>query len=152
MKTIKRQLSILILLASAAFSAIVMAGIATSTPAVSGYDVVSYHQDSGPVRGDGSFVSQHDGETYLFASKENKATFDADPGKYVPAYGGFCAYGASVGKKFHTDPLAWHIEDGRLYLNLNAKVQKIWLKDVPGFIAKADKNWVDIKDVPASEL
>ncbi len=152
MKTIKQQLAVLILIAGSVFSILAMASIATATPAVSGYDVVSYHQDSGPVRGDGSFVSEHDGETYLFASKENKATFDADPEKYTPAYGGFCAYGASVGKKFHTDPLAWHIEDGKLYLNLNAKVQKIWLKDVPGFIVKADKNWEDIKDVPAAQL
>ncbi len=152
MKTIKRQLSILVLLASAFFSAVVMAGITTATPAVSGYDVVSYHQDSGPIRGDGSFVSEHDGETYLFASKENKAVFDADPEKYVPAYGGFCAYGVSVGKKFHTDPLAWKIEDGKLYLNLNKKVQNIWLKDVPGYIAKADTHWTDIEDVPAAEL
>ena len=152
MKTIKQQLAALILIAGSIFSMMAMAGVATSTLAVSGYDVVSYHQDSGPVRGDGSFVSEHAGDTYLFASKENKATFDADPEKYVPAYGGFCAYGVSVGKKFHTDPLAWKVEDGKLYLNLNKKVQEIWLKDVTGFIAKADKNWPGIEGTPAADL
>ena len=152
MKTIKQQLAALILVAGSIFSIMAMAGITTATPAVSGYDVVSYHLDSGPTRGDGSFISEYEGETYLFASKDNKATFDAEPAKYAPAYGGFCAYGVSVGKKFHVDPLAWKIQDGQLYLNLNKKVQKIWLKDVPGNIVKADKNWTDIEDVPAAKL
>ena len=152
MKTIKQQLAILILLAGSIFSFMATAGVSTATPAVSGYDVVSYHQEGGPTRGDGSFVSEYDGETYLFASQENQATFDADPEKYVPAYGGFCAYGVSVGKKFHTDPLAWKVEDGKLYLNLNKKVQTIWLKDVPGNISKADANWTDIAEIPAAQL
>ena len=152
MKTIKQNLAILILLTGSIFSVLAMAGITTAAPAVSGYDVVSYHQDSGPTRGDGSFVSDYDGETYLFASQENKATFDSDPEKYVPAYGGYCAYGVSVGKKFHTDPLAWKVVDGSLYLNLNKKVQDLWIKDVPGNIVKADNNWSDIANVPAAEL
>ena len=152
MKTIKQQLAVLILLTGTVFSLLAMAGVTTATPAVSGYDVVSYHQDGGPTRGDGSFVSDYDGETYLFASQENQASFDADPEKYVPAYGGYCAYGVSVGKKFHTDPLAWKVVDGELYLNLSKKVQDIWLKDVPGNIVKADKNWTDIVEVPAAQL
>ena len=152
MKTIKQQLALLVLIAGSIFSFMAMAGVTTATPAVSGYDVVSYHQDSGPTRGDGSFVSDYEGETYLFASEENKAAFDTDPEKYVPAYGGYCAYGVSVGKKFHTDPLAWRVEDGKLYLNLNKKVQTLWLKDVPGNIVKADNHWNDIEEVPAAQL
>ena len=152
MNIIKQPLAILILLTVSVFSLLATAGVAISTPAVSGYDVVSYHSDGGPVRGDGSFVSEYDGATYLFASQENQETFNANPEKYAPAYGGFCAYGVSVGKKFHTDPLAWRVEEGKLYLNLNEKVQTLWLKDVPGNITKADGKWTDIEEVPAAQL
>ena len=117
-----------------------------STPAVQGYDVVSYQQGSNPVRGSGHFTAVHDGETYLFASKENLATFKQDPERYVPAYGGFCAFGVSVGKKFVGDPEVWKVVDNRLYLNLDKKIQGDWEKDVPGRIKSADKQWLKIKD------
>jgi len=122
------------------------------TVGVAGYDLVSYHSNPKPLRGNGHNVSVHDGVTYLFSSAENKATFDADPAKFLPAYGGYCAFGVSVGKKFFGDPEVWRIVDDRLYLNLDAKVQDIWLTDVPGKIATADELWVQIEDTPASEL
>ena len=71
--------------------------------------------------------------------------FKANPAKYVPAYGGYCAFGVSVGAKFDGDPRYWKIVDGKLYLNLNEKIQKMWLKDVPGNINKAEKSWTKIK-------
>lgn len=120
--------------------------------AVSGYDVVSYHTKSGPTPGSGWHVSEYDGAAYIFASKENKKTFDKNPEKYVPAYGGYCAYGVAIGKKFFVDPLAWHIEDGKLYLNLDDEIQAKWLKDVPGYIKEADTNWLEIADKLPSEL
>lgn len=123
-----------------------------ATVAVSGFDVVSYHTEQEPVRGRGWFVSEHDGETYLFASEKNKERFDNNPEQYVPAYGGYCAYGVAVGKKFYTDPQAWRIVDGKLYLNLDADIQNKWLKDIPGYIKKADANWPKIKDKAPSEL
>lgn len=126
--------------------------IEQATVAVSGYDVVSYHSEQGPLRGSGYFVSEHDGETYLFVDKQNKERFDNNPEKYLPVYGGYCAYGVSVGKKFYSDPLAWRIVDGKLYLNLDAGIQKTWLKDIPGHIKKADANWPRIKNKAPSEL
>jgi hypothetical protein len=78
--------------------------------------------------------------------------FEAKPEKYMPAYGGYCAYGVAVGKKFVVDPEAWKIVDGNLYLNLDRDIQKKWLKDVPGYIKKAEANWPKIKDKPASDL
>lgn len=123
-----------------------------STVGVAGYDLVSYHTSPKPLRGNGHNVSTHDGVTYLFSSADNKATFDADPAKYVPAYGGYCAFGVSVGKKFVADPEVWRVVDDRLYLNLDAKIQDLWLEDVPGKIATADSLWEEIKDTPASEL
>ncbi len=123
-----------------------------ATVAVSGYDVVSYHTEKRPLRGNGHFVSEHDGVTYLFVNEQNKAHFDSNPEKYVPAYGGFCAFAVSVGKKFYTDPEVWRIVDGTLYLNLDARIQEKWLKDVPGRIRTADTNWPNIKDKAPSEL
>lgn len=123
-----------------------------STTGVLGYDLVSYHTDGKPVRGSGDHLAVVDGVTYLFASEENKKAFEKDPNKYLPAYGGYCAYGVSVGKKFVGDPEVWKIVDGTLYLNLNSDIQTIWFEDIPGNIVKADQNWDNIKDKSPSEL
>ncbi len=117
-----------------------------SSPAVQGYDVVSYQTGKRPVRGNGNFVAIHDGATYQFASADNRRTFEKNPEKYIPAYGGYCAFGASVGKKFIGDPEVWRIVEGKLYLNLDTSIQSEWLKDVPGRIRSADANWRNIKD------
>ncbi len=123
-----------------------VADVTASTPAVQGYDLVSYHTAKRPLRGNGHFVAEHEGVTYLFVDAENLAAFQKDPERYVPAYGGWCAFGVSVGKKFVGDPEVWRVVDGRLYLNLDANIQDDWLKDVPGRIRKADANWPQIRD------
>ena len=123
-----------------------------STPAVSGYDVVSYQVEKRPVRGNGHFVAVHDGATYIFSSQDNLDRFNADPERYVPAYGGYCAFGVSVGKKFIGDPEVWRVVDGRLYLNLDANIQDDWLKDVPGRIATAEKQWRKIANADPASL
>jgi len=122
-----------------------------SAPAVQGYDVVSYQTGKRPVRGNGNFIASHKGATYLFSSQANVEKFEANPNKFVPAYGGYCAFGASVGKKFIGDPEVWRIVDGTLYLNLDTGIQSEWLKDVPGRIKTADSMWKKIKNkAPAS--
>ena len=123
-----------------------------STPAVQGYDVVSYQNAKRPVRGNGHFTSNYKGATYQFSSEANLKTFERNPEKYVPAYGGFCAFGASVGKKFIGDPEVWRVVDGTLYLNLDNNIQAEWLKDVPGRIKAADNNWKTIKDKSPASL
>lgn len=123
-----------------------------STPGISGYDLVAYFTDGKPMRGSGYQVSVFEGVTYAFANEEHKEMFEANPEKYVPAYGGYCAYGVAVGKKFVTDPEVWRIVDGTLYLNLDRGIQRTWEKDVPGYIKKADVNWSEIKDKAASDL
>ncbi|KTC80292.1 hypothetical protein Lche_2312 [Legionella cherrii] len=115
-----------------------------------GYDLVSYQQKSGPVRGSGNHVVMYHGIAYIFATQENKKAFAANPEKYLPAYGGYCAYGVASGHKVISDPLAWKIVDGKLYLNLNKQIQAIWVKDIPGNIKKADEQWSQIKDKDAS--
>lgn len=120
--------------------------------AVHGYDVVAYHTDGKPVRGDAQFATVHKEATYRFTSKANLDAFKADPAKYEPAYGGYCAYGVSVGAKFDGDPSFWKIVDGKLYLNLDNNIQRTWLKDVPGAIKKAEANWPGLKDKLPSQI
>lgn len=120
--------------------------------AIHGYDPVAYFVSATAVKGEAAHAVTHDGATYHFASAANADTFRADPAKYAPAYGGYCAMGTAMGRKFDVDPTAWRIVDGTLYLNLNADVQNAWIKDIPGNIAQADENWPQIKDVPVDRL
>lgn len=120
--------------------------------AIKGYDPVAYFTIGAPTQGQAKFTASHSGATYHFSSAENRTAFLADPEKYVPAYGGFCAYAASLSKKADVDPTAWRIVEGKLYLNYNHNVQTRWLEDVPGNVTKATKSWPVIKDKAPSEL
>ncbi len=147
---LKTQLVTLVALFGLAGNALA-ADYTHSTPAVQGYDVVSYQTGKRPIRGNGNFVAVYDGATYQFSSTDNQKAFEKDPEKYVPAYGGYCAFGTSVSKKFIGDPEVWRIVDGKLYLNLDTRIQAEWVKDVPGRIKTADANWRNIKNKnPAS--
>ena len=121
-------------------------------PAVGGYDVVAYFTESKAVRGSGFHTATFDGQSYLFSSKENKAKFESNPGQYLPQFGGWCAYGVSVGKKFHVDPTLFEIVSGKLYLNLDGEIQKKWAEDKPSNIKTAHKNWEDIKGKDLGKL
>lgn len=153
MKHIKSLFALLIVTSLSLASISVNAASNTnSVTGVNGYDLVSYHNAKKPLRGNGNYLAVHDGVTYLFANADNQKTFEANPAKYVPAYGGYCAFGASVGKKFVGDPEVWRVVDGRLYLNLDTGIQTEWLKDVPGRIETANANWPKIKNKAPSEL
>ncbi|NNF24928.1 MAG: YHS domain protein, partial [Rhodobacteraceae bacterium] len=76
----------------------------------------------------------------------SKALFDADPAAFAPQYGGYCAYAVSKGATATTDPDAWTVHDGRLYLNFSTTVRSIWQEDIPGNIARADANWPGVLD------
>ncbi|GJL64852.1 MAG: hypothetical protein NPIRA04_35060 [Nitrospirales bacterium] len=123
-----------------------------STPGISGYDPVAYFTEGKPMKGSGYHVVDYHGVTYVFANEDHKEMFEANPDKYVPAYGGYCAYGVAVGKKFVSDPEAWKIVEGRLYLNLDRDIQNKWLKDIPGYIEQSEENWKDIKGKAPSAL
>jgi YHS domain-containing protein len=112
--------------------------------AIKGYDPVAYFTDGGPVKGKKEFQYEWRGAKWQFASAGHRDLFKADPGKYAPQYGGYCAYAVSQGKTADIDPDAWDIVNGKLYLNLSKDVQKIWSKDIPGYIKKADRNWPHI--------
>jgi YHS domain-containing protein len=117
----------------------------TDKGAINGFDPVAYFTESKPVAGtkENSFVWK--GETWYFASTKNLETFKANPEKYVPQFGGYCAYGVADGHKAKTDPQAWTVLDGKLYLNYNKDVQQLWKKDQKNFIIKANQNWPEVK-------
>ena len=127
-------------------------GTESSAPVMGGYDPVSYFKMGKPMRGSGYHTATYNGGTYLFANKENKEKFMANPEKYAPQFGGYCAYGVSVGKKFYSDPNIWKIVDGKLYLNLDKNIQKKWNEDISGHITKADSNWMKIEHKAPAEL
>jgi YHS domain-containing protein len=114
--------------------------------ALKGYDPVSYFSSGGPVQGKSDLAEKHDGATYWFASAGNRDAFKANPSKYAPAYGGFCAMGVVMEKKLDVDPQLWRIVNGKLYLNVHKEAQTRWLEDVSGNIGRADRIWPRIKD------
>ena len=114
--------------------------------AIDGYDPVAYFEQGEPVEGSRSHTHEWQGATWRFANAENRDRFAAEPEKYAPQYGGYCAWAVSQGKTAGIDPDAWKIVDGKLYLNYNAKIQKRWEGDIPGNIAAADSNWPTLLD------
>jgi YHS domain-containing protein len=106
--------------------------------AINGYDTVAYFTEGKPVKGQDSFVHSWKGATWKFASQANLDRFKADPEQYAPQYGGYCAYGVAKGNLVKVEPEQFTVLDGKLYLNFDADVQKLWLKDPQGFNKTAD--------------
>lgn len=120
--------------------------------AVHGADPVALLNDSKVVDGSAQHALTHDGASYYFASAENLEAFKANPAKYTPQHGGFCSYGVSVGKKFDGDPDKFVVHEGKLFLFLNEKTRELFLEDVAGVKATADKNWTQIEHKSVEEL
>lgn len=115
---------------------------AGDTLALSGYDAVSYFGEGGPVEGSADFTVLYQGYEYRFANAENAAAFQAEPAKYAPQYGGYCAWAIGANDALAPgDPQVYRIVDGKLYLNFSKAVAEKWQKDIPGFIAKGDVNY-----------
>lgn len=112
-----------------------------SSLAMGGYDAVSYFTTGKPLQGDARFELSYKGATWRFVSQQNAEAFRANPAAYAPQYGGYCAWAVSQGYTASGDPLVWNIVNGRLYLNYNKSVQANWSTDIPGHIARADRNW-----------
>ena len=153
MKTLFQKLAIV----SALFASLsVWGGVETSTDAndviLAGHDAVAYFTQGKPTAGSEKFTAQHDGAVYRFASAGNRDLFRANPDKYAPAYGGYCALGTSFGKKFDVDGQAFRVVEGRLYVNKNLDVYATWKKDIPNNIVKSEGQWPLIQDTPSSAL
>ena len=143
-------------LAALALTANAFAGVDTETDSndviLAGHDAVAYFTENRPVLGSTEFTATYQGAIYRFSSAANRDAFRADPARYAPAYGGYCALGTSFGKKFEVDGKAFRVVDGQLYVNKNLDVYATWKKDIPGNIEKADGFWPRIKDVAAADL
>ena len=112
---------------------------------IGGYDPVSYFTEGKAKKGDKSYAVTENGVTFLFSSQKNKDLFTANPGKYEPEYGGWCAYAIGAeAEKVEIDPKTFKIRNGKLYLFYNFffnNTLKTWNKDEENLNAKADQNW-----------
>ncbi|GAA4274804.1 YHS domain-containing (seleno)protein [Aquimarina gracilis] len=120
--------------------------IDNSNIALQGYSPVSYLDLGLAQRGNKNYKSEHKKVIYYFTSKEQKATFDKNPSKYLPQYGGFCAFGIYAGAKFRVDPNKFIVNNGKYYLYLNnveLDAKQLWLAENNHDKLKntADKNW-----------
>ena len=116
--------------------------------ALEGYCPVAYFAINKPVKGKPEHASTFNGVTYHFVSAEAKGAFDRGPEKYIPAYGGWCAFGMAVGDKFPVDPRNFKIVDSRLQLflrNKNVDALELWNEgDQKSNVAKANAFWMKV--------
>lgn len=113
--------------------------------AIQGYDPVAYFESNKAIEGKSRISSEYNSAVYYFSSKESRAVFLKNPDKYLPQFGGYCAYGMSEGYKAPIQPEVFTIVDDKLYLNYNMEVKEMWSKDQENRIAKAAKTWEKIK-------
>ena len=120
-------------------------GALFSSAAIKGYDVVAYFTEQQAVKGKEDFSYEYKGVVWQFASAENLAAFEASPQKYLPQYGGYCAYAmATYGDKVKVDPEQFTVKEGKLYLNYSRGISKKFRADIDSHIVQADENWLKI--------
>jgi len=141
MKNIITTTAALLLLSIAAFAGDLVNVSGASKAAVNGYDTVAFFTDSKAVNGSPFITAEHEGAIYYFASEEHKNLFVANPSKYTPQFGGYCAFGVAIEKLLPVDISTWQVRNGKLYLNLNPDIVKKFNEDLAGNVAKADQNW-----------
>ena len=113
----------------------------TKNGAIDGYDPVAYFTEGKPVKGQATLTTTWKGAVWRFASALNRDQFQKNPEKYAPQYGGWCAYGWAQGYPAKTEPDAWEIVEGKLFLNYNLRVQKMWREKKQEYIVKANDNY-----------
>ncbi len=109
--------------------------------AINGYDSVAYFTQSAPVKGLDAHTFDYKGAKWKFSNAANLELFKANPEKYAPQYGGYCAFAAAKNSLAKVDPTQFSVHEGKLYLNYDASIQKDWLKDRADLIKKADANF-----------
>ena len=120
--------------------------------AIGGYDTVAYFTENRALEGSSKYTATYKNAIYQFNSAANRDAFRANPEKYAPQFGGFCAMGVALERKFDVDPTAFKIVKNKLYLNLNSDVQKKWSEDINGNVKTAHGNWNDIKTKTDEQL
>ena len=151
-KSLLSGVALSVALATSAMAAGVELNASSTGLAMQGYDPVAYFTDGAPAKGSYKITTVFNDATYRFASEEHKAQFEANPEAYLPAYGGYCAFGTAMGFKFDGDPEYWKIVDNKLYLNLSKDIQTRWEGNIPGFVQDANGHWENIADVEPAAL
>jgi hypothetical protein len=108
--------------------------------AVGGYDTVSFFSGK-PQKGKKDITLNYQGVEWRFSTRGNLDLFKTNPDVFMPQYGGYCAWAVASNKLAKGSPKYWHVEDGKLYLNFNARIKRRWEKDIPGYVKNADGNW-----------
>ncbi|MBN1498647.1 MAG: YHS domain-containing protein [Spirochaetes bacterium] len=106
-----------------------------------GYDAVAFHTEKKALKANPYIAADYEGYNFLFASEENKSVFLQNPQKYLPAFGGYCAYGISLGVYFPVEMETWEIIEGKLMLNYSKDIQKLFHENSEENLAKAKANW-----------
>lgn len=119
---------------------------------LAGHDAVAYQTVGKAVLGKAQYTASYNNAVYRFSSAANRDLFRANPQKYAPEYGGYCAYGMTFGKKFEVDGKAFEVVNGKLYVNKNLSVYETWREDVSGNIKKADAKWPTVRDIDPAKL
>jgi len=109
--------------------------------AIRGFDTVAYFTLGKATEGSEKFATQWNGAAWHFASQEHLDLFKAEPEKYAPQYGGYCAYGVAVDNLVKIEGDLWDIVDGKLYLNFNKSLQEKWREDIAGYVKSADEKF-----------
>ncbi|MEL6531865.1 MAG: YHS domain-containing (seleno)protein [Pseudomonadota bacterium] len=109
--------------------------------AIRGADPVAFFTEGAPVDGSRQITHEWNGATWRFASEDNRALFVADPERYAPQFGGYCAFAAARGYVATSVPEAWSIVDDKLYLNFSLAVRDSWTAELPTIIAEGEANW-----------
>jgi YHS domain-containing protein len=117
-----------------------------------GYDPVAFFTDNKPVKGDAQFQFTYDKAIYYFASQEHLDLFKADPEKYKPQFGGWCAYAVSLGRVAPIDVNTFSIVNNRLVIQHNQRAVNGWNKDVQGNLALADKYWPKVSEKGGKQI
>ena len=112
-----------------------------SALAVGGFDTVAYHTQQQAVSGRPEFRVSWKGAEWQFASQANRDAFAADPEKFAPQYGGYCAFAVAGGSTAAGDPRVFDVVNGRLYLNLSTGTQASWRRGQASMIQRGDQNW-----------
>ena len=149
MTLIRRHTLILILLASIMGSPLVAGSDPVFTRwgvAIRGYDPVAYFTQGEPLKGSKTFRTEWNGAEWRFVSAEHLNLFNADPERYAPQYGGYCAWAVANNYTASTQPEAWTIFEDKLYLNYSLSVRGQWEQDIPGNVVKGDANWPSVLD------
>lgn len=114
--------------------------------AIHGYDTVAYFTENKPMKGQPKFEHQWNDARWHFASVNNRDLFRANPERYAPQFGGYCAGGLAAGEFADGDPSNWTIVDGKLYLNKNKELRDIWRKATEAYIVYGEYNWNNNRD------